>query len=133
MLIVPETGPLTAPFWRAAREGRLAVQRCGDCGARQHPPLPRCARCLSAHTTWEDVAPHGSVYAYTVVFHATHRAFADRVPYAVGLVELPVGVRLLAGLRVTPERLRVGLPVTAVFAPLGGDAALVEFAETGGE
>ena len=40
MTVVPGMTELTAPYWEAAREGRLAIQECRSCGQLSHPPLP---------------------------------------------------------------------------------------------
>ena len=36
------------PFWAAAREKRLAMPACDDCGHVHFPPGPVCPKCLSA-------------------------------------------------------------------------------------
>ena len=44
--------PTTAPFWRAARERRLVVQRCASCGACQFYPRPFCLACSGLELEW---------------------------------------------------------------------------------
>ena len=41
MAVVPGMTDLTAPYWDAAREGRLVVKECRSCRQVWHPPLPR--------------------------------------------------------------------------------------------
>ena len=45
MAVVPGMTELTAPYWAAAREGRLVVPECRSCRQVWHPPLPRCPHC----------------------------------------------------------------------------------------
>ena len=46
----------TAPFWAAATEGRLVVERCEACGADSFPPRGICRSCRSRATGWAEVA-----------------------------------------------------------------------------
>lgn len=84
MPVVPAMTERTAPYWEAAREGRLVVQQCRACRQLWHPPLPRCPHCHHAGVDWRDVSGDGTVYSYTVVRHPTHFAFADKTPVPAG-------------------------------------------------
>jgi uncharacterized OB-fold protein len=102
-------------FFVAAREGRLAIQRCADCGTLRHPPAPTCANCRSF--AWEVLEASGrcTLYSYTVVHHPPDPAF--RYPLAVGLVDLAEGTRLVADVAgIDPDELRIGMPLQVVFA-----------------
>jgi hypothetical protein len=115
--------PLTAPFWRAAERRELVVQRCLACGHHQFYPRPHCLRCRGAELEWRPVRGAGTVYSLTVVRFAVVPELAP--PYAVALVELDEGPRLLANLVGRPcpigARVRVawrereGLPPLPVF------------------
>src|SRR5690606_11211580 len=115
MRVVPEVGPRGGGYWQALREHRLALQSCGSCAHVQHPPLPVCAACGSTDLSWRDVAPEGTLYAFAIVHHATHLAFAGEVPYAVGLVEVLPEVRILARLEGDESSLRIGMAIAGVF------------------
>ena len=39
---LPQTTPLSAPFWEALKARRILVQQCRACASVQHPPLPNC-------------------------------------------------------------------------------------------
>ena len=60
----PTADPLTGPFFEAAAQGRLVVQRCNSCKALRWPPLSGCPECRSRDTTWVDVAPTGTVWSF---------------------------------------------------------------------
>jgi uncharacterized protein len=128
MAVVPGLTELTAPYWAAAREGRLAVQECQSCRQVWHPPLPRCPHCHAESLGWRDSSGDGTVYSYTVVRHATHFAFADKIPYVLAIVELAEGPRLVTALTgIAPDEVRVGLRVHAVFRPVTDAVTLPYF------
>ena len=128
MAVVPGMTELTAPYWQAAREGRLVVQECQSCGQLTHPPLPACPRCHSSDLGWREVSGTGTVYTYTVVRHPTHFAFADKIPYAIALVELTEGPWLITGITgCEPAEVRAGMPVRAVFREVTDGVTLPYF------
>lgn len=136
MAIIPGMTDLTRPYWEAAREGRLVVQECAECGALQHPPLPACPNCRGAgHGSvprWREVSGEGTVYSRTIVRHATHAAFADQIPYVVALVELAEGPRLVTSITgCAPEEVRVGMPVRVVFRRVTDEVTLPYFEPAG--
>ena len=136
MAVVPQLTELTAPYWDAAREGRLVVQECRECRQLWHPPLHRCPHCHCGAPGWRTVCGDGTVYTYTVVRHPTHYAFADKIPYVLAIVELAEGPRLVTALTgVAPEEARVGMPVRAVFREVADGVALPYFepAPAGGQ
>jgi len=131
MKLLPERSELTRPYWDALHEGRLVAQECGDCGRVQHPPLPRCGSCHSAELSWRDLAGTGTIYSYTIVHHAAHQALADKVPYAVGLVELDEGPRVVADFVGDLDAVLVGARVEASFEPVTEEISLAHFVLAG--
>ena len=111
MRLIPGTTPLTQPYWEGAHNHQLLLQRCTACGHLWHPPLPRCPVCHSAEVEWTPASGRGRVYTYTVAYHATHAAMADKVPYVIALVDLEEGPRILTNLRhCTEESVQIGMP-----------------------
>jgi uncharacterized OB-fold protein len=120
---VPYGDPLTTPFWRAAERRELSVQRCLGCGHHQFPPRPHCVRCGGVELEWRRAGGEGTIYSLTVVRFPVAPELPP--PYAVALVELDEGPRLLANLDGPPgpigARVRVawrereGLPPLPVF------------------
>jgi uncharacterized OB-fold protein len=118
----------TAPYWRAALAGRLEIQRCRACARHQFYPRPFCIGCLSDDLEWVEASGRGQVYTWTVCHVAAHPAFEARVPYALAMVELDEGVRMLAGIVDSDlERLAVGARVRVCFEPIGDEFALPMF------
>jgi len=118
--LTPVGDPLTAPFWQAARQGRLVIQRCGACGALRWPPLAGCPECRSRDTTWDEVEPRGTIWSFVVY----HRAFAaelkDEIPYTVVMVELDAGPYLVGRFVADGRPPAIGDRVTAEFAEIDG-------------
>ncbi|MHB1127329.1 MAG: Zn-ribbon domain-containing OB-fold protein [Bacillota bacterium] len=73
--------------------------------------MESCPRCLSEEMAELPLNLHGILYSYAVV----HQAPAGfRVPYAIGYVDLPEGVRVFAQLEGEFATLKPGLAVEAV-------------------
>jgi len=87
---VPVPDELSEGFWAAAARGRLAIQRCADCGRYTHPPTTVCSGCFTVppHLAAEDVSGRGRIASWTVVRQAFLPGFRDDVPYVVVVVEL---------------------------------------------
>ena len=82
-------------FWEGCAAGEIRYQRCTSCGARQFYPRAFCAR-DGQPVVWSVSAGHGTVYAKTVVYRPPSAAFAELAPYAVLLIEMDEGFRLMA-------------------------------------
>ncbi|MCH8191772.1 MAG: OB-fold domain-containing protein [Chloroflexi bacterium] len=110
--------PETRPFWEACQRGELTIQRCGDCGADIWYPQTVCERCNSWNVHWRTLSGRGVVYSWIVVRHGLHPYFADKLPFAVALVELDDAptVRMTTNILDCPvEDIHIGMPVEVVF------------------
>ena len=92
---LPIINPDNAPFWEGCRNGQLLLQRCTACAAWRYPPAPVCPHCASVEATWTPTSHKGRIHSFVIYHRAFHPAYAAEVPYAVALVELDEGVRLL--------------------------------------
>jgi uncharacterized protein len=118
--------PLLAPFWTATREGRLMISRCSHCSYAWWPPESVCPQCFTPNPGWLEVDGHGTLWSYAVYHRAFSPEFADRIPYAVGLIELDSGPKMY-GLLVGPvESWSVGQVMRAVYEETS-DVALVRW------
>ncbi len=118
----------TLPFWQAAKEHRLVVQRCTGCGHTRLPPAPVCPECRSTDADWKQLSGRGEVYTYTVV----HRPIAagQQLPYVIAVIALEGGggVRMISNLvGASPEQLRIGAAVELVWEDMSADLALPRF------
>lgn len=123
---IPRRTPTAAPYFDAAREGKLRLQRCPRDGFFFYP-RSRCPDCLGDDWQWEDTSGRGHVYSFTVDRVGLDPAQRERLPLVVAVVELDEGPRLTTNVvGCAPEDVRIGLPVRAVFEDLG-DESLVLF------
>ena len=125
---VPEVTPALAPYFAAARERRLVVQRCADCGTLRFPPRELCTRCLGRDVTWQQVSGRGEVFSYNVMHQVYHPAFASEVPYAVVVVKLEEGPKIISNVvGCGVDAIRIGMPVEVVFEDVSPEVTLPKF------
>jgi hypothetical protein len=119
----------SAPFWRAAREGRLLIMHCRACDRPYFYPRRSCPRCWSDETEWRQASGRGTVHTYSVVHQNPAPPFRNWCPYAVVLVDLDEGVRMMANWDRTVDlsELAVGLPVEVAFEAINDELALPRF------
>ena len=125
---LPEPTPTTQPFWDAAHRHVLSIQRCQSCGVHIFYPRPACPECGSVELEWNEVSGRGTLYSFTIARRPTARDFADKVPYAIAIVELEEGPHLATNVvGCDPETLRIGQPLKAVFEDVSDEISLVHF------
>jgi uncharacterized OB-fold protein/acyl dehydratase len=122
----PAVSPDTEFFWAGTAAGELRVQRCADCGARRHPPGPRCPSCGTlAADPREYVVAAGTGEVYSYVVHHHPPVPGKKLPIVIALVQLPEGVRMTGELLgAAPGEVRIGLPVRAEFVTVDDDLTL---------
>ncbi|MEU0028760.1 bifunctional MaoC family dehydratase N-terminal/OB-fold nucleic acid binding domain-containing protein [Streptomyces sp. NPDC006335] len=115
-----------AGFWEGVEQRRLLIQRCTACAALRFPWLPGCAHCGGPDWDTVEASGEGTVYSYVVMHHPPFPAFDP--PYAVVLVELAEGVRMISNVVGTPyDKVRIGMPVRLAFQSYDGDLTLPVF------
>lgn len=120
-----------APYWEAIRRDRqLLIQRCTACGTLRLPWLPGCNACGSPGWDTVPASGAGTVFSYVVMHHPPFPAFDP--PYAVALVELAEGVRLLGNVVGIPyDKVRISAPVVLDFREAEGEATVPVFRAAG--
>ena len=114
---LPQPTPETKPYWDAAREGRLLLPWCEDCGQPHFYPRNICPHCGGARLAWRQASGRGRLHTY-VINHKPAEGFEDRVPYVIAVVELEEGPRLMTNIDIadpTPETLRIDMAVEVAF------------------
>jgi uncharacterized OB-fold protein len=125
---LPQVSPEMAPFFEAARRHALVVQRCAACGAFRFPARTICSACLSREATWVPVSGRGTVFSFAIMHQAVHPGFAAETPYAVVVIQLDEGPRLLSNLvDCATADVRVGQPVEVVYDDLTPEVTLPKF------
>jgi hypothetical protein len=109
----------TRPFWDAASEGRLVIQRCNACEQWQYYPRPFCKRCWSEDVEWAEASGRGTLYTFSVVRRNDLPPFGDRVPYVPAIVDLDEGPRMMTEVvEADPDTLEIGTTLVVDFAPI---------------
>lgn len=115
-----------AGFWEGVAGRKLLIQRCGGCTTLRFPWLPGCGRCGSAQWDTIEASGVGTVYSYVVMHHPPFRAFDP--PYAVGLIELAEGVRVVSNVVGVPyDEVRIGMRVQLEFLRVDQELELPVF------
>ncbi|MEU3792095.1 bifunctional MaoC family dehydratase N-terminal/OB-fold nucleic acid binding domain-containing protein [Streptomyces fructofermentans] len=128
-----------AGFWEGVSRHRLLIQRCDGCGTLRFPWLPGCNACGCPDWSTVEACGEGTVHSYVVMHHPPFPAFAepDRAtgrpgPYAVALVELAEGVRMISNVVDVPyDRVRIGMPVRLLFRRMDEELELPVFRAAG--
>ena len=131
---LPQATPETQDFWDGLKRGEFRLQRCKAAGHVYFPPRPFCPRCATRDVESFTASGKGRLHSY-VINHRPAPGFEADAPYAIAVVELDEGPRLMSnivGVAQTPETLPLDLELelaaTAVtdeitlplFRPLGG-------------
>ena len=118
---VPRPTQTTKFFWDSAKQGKLALQY--DPTSKQYQFWPRSISVKTGKRNLEGrtVSGKGTIYSYTTTYVPTP-GFEDKVPYAIGLIELDEGVRIIGNLiNVDPENVQIGMKVKVAFEKLTDD------------
>ena len=115
-------------YWGSAAEGRLVLRACQSCGKAMFYPRPLCPVCGSDKLEWREASGRGVVHACTIVYRAPDQAFRAHAPYALALIDLEEGPRMMANVTdCAPDAVHIGMPVTVWFEPRGADIAIPQF------
>jgi len=97
----PDTDPAPA----------LLGSRCTNCGNVLFPRVDACTYCATEDPEPVDLSGPGTLWAWTAVT-ASPPGYRGEVPFGVGVVELPEGVRVIGRLTESdPAALATGQPM----------------------
>ena len=94
----PFATDISRPYWNAARQGVLRLQRCRDCGTAIHYPRRWCPKCWSTELDHFDARGTGVVISYTIVHQSPFEAFDPHTPYVLAIVQLDEGPTMLTNI-----------------------------------
>ncbi len=129
---LPAITPEAKPFWDAAAQQKLMIQRCKACNAWVWTPRPSCNECGSENIEWTPMSGGGEVYSFTVirqiVGRAASAAFQKDVPYVVAWVDLDEGPRMITNIvGCAVEDVKLGMKVAVQFEQASDDVWLPKF------
>lgn len=115
-------------FWDGVKRHELVFQKCQDCGAFVHPPRPMCPHCQSLKKQWVPSSGKGEIYSWVNIVFPKAAYPGIKVPYAVILVEMEEGVRVISNIvDVEPQDIQIGMPVEVVFDDIDKKLTLYKF------
>lgn len=116
----PTVTPLTRPFWEAAAEGALMIQRCQGCGSAVFYPRAICPHCWADALVWEQASGEGRLKSVSQIWKPGHPGWIPATPYYVGLVELAEGPTMLSHILAPAGSLTVGDALRFAPQDIGG-------------
>ena len=94
----PTVNADSAPYWAAAKEERLIIQKCRACDHLFFLPGHLCPSCWSDEKDWVDTEGTGTVHSFSIIRRAPLPSYREDVPYVVALVDLTEGPRMLCNI-----------------------------------
>ncbi len=99
--------------------GNLLGSQCRSCGAHFFPVRVACSGCLSDDLETIKFSTEGTLYTFSIVRQSTP---AFEVPYALGYVDFPEGVRIMGQIGGCElDEIKIGMPLTLKLTPFGED------------
>lgn len=95
---------------------RLVCGRCTQCGAESFPKAEVCTSCLSLDVDSFELDGPGALFAFSVI-HQGPRHW--HLPYAVGYVDFPGGLRVFGHIKGPFESLAIGSTMKIELGELG--------------
>lgn len=103
-------------------EPRLIGGKCPSCGEIIFPKPEICPNCQEESVKEIRLSKRGKIYSSTVVMQQPRPYYKGPVPYGLGFVELPEGVRVETLFTdCDPEDLKIGMEVELVIEKLYDD------------
>ncbi len=115
----PTDNPVTEPYWAATREKKFLIQRCTQTEKYQFFPRAASIHAFGVPVEWVEATGRGTVYAVSVIHRPANPMMADKVPYAVALIDLEEGVRVVSNVvGCSPESVTIGQKVKLIWEVL---------------
>jgi len=116
------SGVATSRFLRGLRRKELWGRECDGCGRVLVPPRMYCEKCYRPTDRWIRLKDSGKVITYSIAY-VNSDASRRTEPIVVAVIEIRgasplMGILHLLG-EVVPEKVRIGMPVEAVWRPDG--------------
>ena len=113
---MPKPSRWTKPFWDAAKQHKLVLKKCKDCGNIDHPPYLYCTNCQSENMEWVEASGKGKLYAYAINHYMVPFPFWDDMPYVVAMIDLAEGVRMISNIvECEHDKLKNGMELEVIF------------------
>ena len=125
---LPLITPLSKVFYDGCKENKLLYQFCLDCGETIFYPKQICPSCMSRNLSWKESSGKGRIFTFTVTYDYAPPEFANDTPYAIAVVVLDEGFRMMSNIvECDFEKIACDMPVEVVFDPVTPDVTLPKF------
>ena len=125
---IPVPSKESRPYWDGLKQHRLMTPRCEDCKHHWFPPSHLCPHCGSDRSQWAEVSGRGRIYSFVIYHRVYHPGFADEIPYAVAVIELEEGPRMISNVAgIAPDKLACDMKVLVSFEDITQDATIPKF------
>ena len=124
----PKPTPETQHFWDGTRANELRLQRCDACANVYFPPRPFCPACASRKVSVFKASGKATLYSYVINHRPAAPGFTP--PYAIAVVELQEGPRMMSNIidcPQTPETLELDMKLEVAFEKLDDTITLPQF------
>jgi hypothetical protein len=115
-------------YWREIPQRyRLEAEKCKKCGKVFFPPRLICDACKSKEFERIKLQKEGKLLTFTVI-RVAPTEFSDQAPYAMGIVELKDGVKILTQIADCDfDKLEIGMPLRIEFRKIyqEGEAGII--------
>ncbi|PLX36274.1 MAG: hypothetical protein C0606_16395 [Hyphomicrobiales bacterium] len=112
---------IAEPFHAGLKARKLLIPWCEDCGRPHFYPRSACPHCWGETYDWREASGNGVIHCFTVVHNNPPPAFVPLLPYAMAVIELDEGVRLLSNIEGDRDGMAIGDRVTVTFAERDGE------------
>lgn len=128
---LPEINPWSIAFWDGAKQHRLLIQECKDCGEKIFYPRKMCPQCWSQRLSWAEASGRGKIFSYSVTLTGVEEKFVEDLPFVLALVDLEEGVRMMTNIvNCPPENVSIGMDVEVVFEDVTEDISIPKWQPT---
>lgn len=121
-----------APYWDAADQHTLTLQKCDDCEKYAQPPGPACSHCGSPNVSWEAQGNEifGEIYSYVISYRPFLPGFAmEDCPLVIAVVKLEQQNITIIGnvLDAKPEDIAIGKAVQMIWVDINDERAIPQW------
>jgi uncharacterized OB-fold protein len=127
-LPLPVITTLSKEYWDGCKENKLLYQHCRDCDEVIFFPKYLCPNCMGHNLEWLESKGKGKIVTFTVTYESAPPAFMAEMPYAVAIIEMDEGYRIMSNIiECDFDTLECEMPVEVVFDPVTPEVTLPKF------
>ena len=131
---LPVATEWSRPYWEGARQHKLLLKKCGNCGEIDHPPYLFCTNCMAEEHEWIEASGKGTLYSYAINTFGVPFPFWDDMPYVLAIIDLDEGPRVISNIvECDLDRLENQMRLEVVFDDVSPEVTLPKWRPAGKE